>query len=152
MTPLSRLLGVVFCASVAACAPGSHLDEAVHILAPEHGPGLTGQCSRSAPRPQSYWAADRSTVGEAERRLTTISGMEREQIGDPLDTLRQYVGVVVDGHRYLYLNALPKSESAHIRKSLDQPIMVCDGGPHFWGALYDPDKAVFLDVEGNGSL
>jgi len=28
--------------------------------------------------------------------------------------------------------------------------MACDGGPSFWGALYDPDTGSFSELEANG--
>jgi hypothetical protein len=32
------------------------------------------------------------------------------------------------------------------------PVVVCDGGPAFWGVVFDPESNAFLDLRVNGSV
>ena len=33
-----------------------------------------------------------------------------------------------------------------------RPVVVCDGGPAFWGIVFDPEANLFLDLKVNGSV
>jgi len=64
---------------------------------------------------------------------------------------RQYVGFTKGGKRYIYGNfyALPLGFSAVQDEAVD-PILVCDGGRHFWGIVFAIDSKSFLDLAING--
>jgi len=115
------------------------------------------QCSRSTPQASAAWTPSTEQLRELEDHLPQLAELAARQglprhIGDPASSFRQYLGVVVDGHRYIYINAMPASEVAlsHVTASSTKPAMVCDGGNSFWGALYDPDTKAFSQLSANG--
>jgi hypothetical protein len=57
-----------------------------------------------------------------------------------LDYVREYVGIVVGGKRFIYVNAYPAGG----------PSSVCDGGSSFWGVVYEPEAREFGDLAFNG--
>jgi hypothetical protein len=64
--------------------------------------------------------------------------------------LRQYVGINVDGKPLIYINAFKRgSEPATWRA---EPVVWCDGGANFWGAVYDPARQAFSDLAFNGPI
>jgi hypothetical protein len=72
---------------------------------------------------------------------------------------RQYVGVISNGRKVIYINALPVSGAED--NAIDpedrmqwkkEPAIVCDGGPEFWGAEFDLLAKEFLHPEGNGAI
>jgi hypothetical protein len=91
----------------------------------------------------------------------------------------QFVGVVVDGRRQIYVNAFSRSSIAsdvdvlqqfkrqHPEVDTSDPrafppsmnsldgwrahaVVVCDGGPSYWGALYDVISKRFVLFSANG--
>lgn len=67
----------------------------------------------------------------------------------PKGWLRQYIGIVRGGRRVIYGNFFPNApgERAQWRQA---PVIVCDGGPVFFGVEFDADRGVILDIEFNG--
>ena len=88
---------------------------------------------------------------------------------------RQYVGVVHDGRRTIYLNAVPvssvRSETQlyaelkaknhpalsglpsyldHEDYWRERAIVICDGGSAYWGIEYDPQTKKFMNYSANG--
>jgi hypothetical protein len=72
-----------------------------------------------------------------------------ERLGSVADSYVQYVGILQNGHRYIYINGFRTDDPpANWR---DTPVVACDGGSYFWGALYDPAAGRFSDFAVNGS-
>ncbi len=59
-----------------------------------------------------------------------------------MDYFRQYLGVIVNGKRYIYIDASPSKK--------DEMMIVCDGGKDYWGVLYDPENKTFSELAFNG--
>ncbi len=132
--------------------PGS---QAAHVLA---------QCSRAAPpHIDGTWEVSPAVAKQLEADLPKLAAdlpkltaaaskscctMEDSRMRHLLDSRRQYVGIVIQGHQYVYINAFPDEfDTAKWRTS---PVGVCDGGPSFWGALYDPATHRFSGLAFNG--
>ncbi|MFT3912297.1 MAG: hypothetical protein QM737_22915 [Ferruginibacter sp.] len=68
----------------------------------------------------------------------------------------QFVGVIKNSKRYIYINAfLTSSALQHIKHGFcieEQLIDVCDGGAGYWGALFDiqTKQFVFLAINSDG--
>jgi hypothetical protein len=66
----------------------------------------------------------------------------------------QYLGVMIRGRKYIYINAFPIEEVRRYRDSghdpSQEPVTVCDGGTGFWGALFDMDAKEFSSLSFNG--
>ena len=61
---------------------------------------------------------------------------------------RQYVGLVVGDRRLIYGNFFPANVDA--RKWRAQPFVVCDGGPQFFGVVYDVADHRIINLAFNG--
>jgi hypothetical protein len=108
-------------------------------------------CSRNSPIIEGSWNPSVEDVYAMEARLANIeklpSGkMWRGRIQHPEQFFRQYVGVIVNGHRAIYINAFP-SGTTYWHSHL---VSVCDGGASFWGVLYDVGTRTFSQLEVNG--
>ena len=78
------------------------------------------------------------------------------------DFYRQYMGILVSGHRLIFVNGFHKSYFQHLRGDEQQdreratfdwrrsPVQVCDGGENYFGALYDPGSGRVLQFGFNG--
>jgi hypothetical protein len=125
------------------------------------------QCSRATPHATGAWMPSTAQLLELESQLPQLATLATQQgispsIGDRTASFRQYLGVIVDGHRFIYVNAALSTEkpakAAHLAsqgagtpfRAEPKPIIVCDGGNYFWGVLYDPETKKFSQLETNG--
>lgn len=115
----------------------------VYVFPATDGPAMLDQCSRSTPTVDSYWHAGYRDVEQAEAALKQAPLLSELY-------KRQYVGVVIDDSRLLYLNAFRKGFDPDGDVSVAVPVVICDGGDSFWGALFDLERNEFLDVQYNG--
>jgi hypothetical protein len=72
---------------------------------------------------------------------------------------RQYGGLLVGKRRVVYVNGFPRGagdpamDGTAAARNFDwhrEPVVVCDGGPAFFGVEYDPEKKTFTHFEFNG--
>lgn len=114
---------------------------------------LARQCSRTGYDAVTGWTpaeADLARLAADLRRLPTPPNARPGFT--PLGSTIQVVGMTLaDGRRRLYLNAFAR-EAGPCAGTPTQPCTVCDGGPTFWGALYDPAAGTFEDVASNGGF
>ena len=65
----------------------------------------------------------------------------------------QYIGIVINSKRYIYLNAFHKSElenAISVNEDLElKPVVVCGGGNYFWRGLFDISKNEFTHININ---
>lgn len=125
------------------------------------------QCSRATPHATGAWTPTTAQLLELESQLPQLATLAAQQgispaIGDRAASFRQYLGVIVDGHRFIYVNAaLSKEKPAKATRvespstgtpfqAEPRPIIVCDGGNYFWGVLYDPEAKKFSQLKTNG--
>lgn len=130
------------------------------------------QCTRAHPDSTlPLWVPDRAALEGLERGidrlLTRMLDSARQRVIVPNDVsatdyYRQYIGVVVNGRRLIYVNGFHVSflkvlQRANQHSSGDsalssgayafdwerQPVIVCDGGIGFYGVLYDPARNSF---------
>jgi hypothetical protein len=133
------------------------------ILSVEQAANVLQQCSRSSSTLDGTWTVTPKDVELLEQDLLRLNGMKARGcciMGWRLENvdsyLRQYVGIVVEGRRYIYINAFPVDTfddwPAQAEK-LDwkrEPFHACDGGGAFWGVLYDPATRRFSQLAFNG--
>ena len=118
---------------------------------------LTSQCSRYAPENfEGTWEPSDVDIQELEKRFALIEDMQAEKccalgatVSDVHAYYRQYVGIIVNGRKLIYINAIRRG-AEHDFDWRAKPLIACDGGFAFWGALYDPEDSRFLDLAFNG--
>lgn len=106
-------------------------------------------CSRPSPDREAAlprWQPTQADIGALERALPTVVPG-----GDPATWQRQYVGLVRDGVRLVYVNAWPRNLARPDDPSREA-VRACDGGAQFWGAVWDPRAAAFSEFAANGGF
>jgi hypothetical protein len=114
------------------------------------GPDLLEQCSRSTPTNVSgFWEPTMAQIEELETHLVAYLAA-RAKSGEAMPPgiayHRQYVGIISDGARRIYGNFYPGRKSS--RATI--PVIICDGGPVFWGIEYDIETKTFMKPNFNG--
>jgi len=111
-------------------------------------------CSRPGPpKFQATWKPTESDIQTMESRLSRISrlrtrsGIVGVQIEHPDRYYRQYLGIIIDGHKFIFINAFCDDKPPEFwRETL---IDVCDGGCS-WGVVYTVATGKFSHLEMNG--
>jgi hypothetical protein len=84
-----------------------------------------------------------------ESRIDKVADLESThgRIKDPRQSYRQYLGILIEGKRYIYINGMCEKPRGDWDKRLQD---VCDGGSCFWGVLYNVGGGSFSDLHTNG--
>ncbi len=128
---------------IAACSPaGAALPAEATILPGSMARSLLGQCSRSTPPlGESAWQPGEAEILALEAALPAALRAQSPRSGGadlaraPHGWRRQYVGIVRDGRRFVYGSFFPTDSSRHgdPDRWRREPMIVCDGGPAFFG-------------------
>jgi hypothetical protein len=177
MARMGKLLGLLTAAalSVSGCSRGNaSLPADAFVLSGQDAKSLLSQCSRAVPaKADSLFEPDAADIARMEAGLgqavvhrdTIPPGTDGRAVPMPgnMDMTkapqgwaRQYVGVVRGGHEFIYGNYFPASELRNMRtySNMDparQALVVCDGGPTFFGAEFDIESGRFTHLAFNGS-
>lgn len=126
------------------------------VLSPAAGPKLLAQCSRDTPSGATeYWEPSAAEIAELEVALPRFLASQKQR-GARIPPLshsynRQYVGFVKGGVRFIYGNFYP-SDMPFRKAESTSAIIVCDGGPDFWGIAYRVDTREFEEPQMNGAV
>lgn len=139
-------------------------DRGVVFAASDATPQIA-QCSRELPGPiRGTWTPDQQTIRRLERLLArelqqAIDHEQPDESKRPTVSgyYRQYFGLVVDGHRIIYVNGfhevylkLSSGSRAPRPNWRETAVNVCDGWTLFFGAEYDPASEAIQHVRFNG--
>ena len=111
-------------------------------------------CSRPGPNVAGTWDPLVQDILNLESHLGEIAKLKAHgsisgaKIAHPEESTRQYLGIVVDGKRQIYVNAFARSIAS--KSWRERFVTICDGGAGVCGVLYDPQTGVFSDLETNG--
>jgi hypothetical protein len=145
---------------IAACQPaGAALPPNAVILPGSLARTMLSQCSRATPPPgDGTWTPGEREIAALEAALPGAlrgqpHGSNDRWSNAPQGWQRQYVGILRGGRRLIYGNYFPRGAMAG---SMDdrwrhEAVMVCDGGPEFFGAEYDVEANRFSHFGFNGS-
>jgi hypothetical protein len=132
--------------------------------APKHKPNFVllpateiatyaGRIASPKPRMEN-WEPTVADIDDLEANLAQIPALSSKEpdvsphIDDPNQYFRQYLAVVVNGRKTIFVNALCNIQPGQDwRKRL---IILSDGGKCFWNAIYDPATQKFSDLAVNG--
>lgn len=137
------------------------------ILSANHGEKILNQCSRSVPKNvNSFFELTKKDIENLEENFTKIYSLKsteccfkKMKISDLNNFAFQYVGVIINNEKYIYINALNFSDQDEVIQSKSffenwkiRPIIICDGGFSYWGVLYNINKKEFSQLSINGSV
>ena len=111
-------------------------------------------CSRPGPpKFEATWKPTENNIQTLESRLSRISRLRTKsgivglRIEHPDRYYRQYLGIIIKGHKFIFINAFCDDKPPETwGKSL---IDVCDGGCS-WGVVYNVATGQFSHLEMNG--
>jgi hypothetical protein len=124
------------------------------VVVPEAAaPWLLCQCSREAPGPgTAYWTPNTAHIAELERALPAYVRAQPQAAAIRLDKeVRQYLGIVRGTHRVVYVNLFPPIDATQSHGWRTDAVLVCDGGPEFFGVEYDIDTHRFTHIAFNSA-
>jgi hypothetical protein len=162
---MRRALGLVLL--LAACRPaGAALPPDAVVLPGSMVATMLRQCSRSAPAAgEGTWQPGEEDIAALEAALPPILLARREIHVEhypsepewarfPHGWQRQYVGIVRGGRRSIYGNFYSRELSAQAEGDQwrREPVLVCDGGPYFFGVEYDVEARRFTHLAFNGAI
>lgn len=138
---------------LAAAGGAADTDRSV-VLGPEQARSIVRQCSRDAPeKVAGGWTPAPAVIAGMEARIREIEKLtsrlccgKGRSVKDISAYRLQYAGIVVAGRRLIYINAFRYAT----RGWKTRPVIACDGGDSFWGALYDPKRRRFFALAFNG--
>ena len=132
------------------------------VIEATNGSKLLEQCSRSTPQNVTdFWNPSLEEVSTLHINFKRIRDIESTGCcyeGGKITSLKgfgfQYLGVVIDSKKFIYINAFRisrKGQLEYLYENWDsEPLVVCDGGMSFWGALFEINSLIFSDLSFNG--
>ena len=156
------LLVALFAVPASAFPPFDPKDGIVLPL--DRATEVTNQCSRGSPGPvEGTWLPTAKEIRELEARLPQALDdalAKRGQFSErPRNPGRQYAGLKIAGRKVIYVNGFPlamfETEARYTPGVSrddwkERAVMVCDGGPAFFGVEYDPKTRSFSHFQFNG--
>jgi hypothetical protein len=122
---------------------------------------LLKQCSRSSPDGViGFWVITQDEIDLLEsnfKKILVLKASKCCMIGSNIRALNtycfQYIGVLINNKKYIYINAFYNNEDAlgtYLNKWETEPVIICDGGVGEWGALFDIKEKSFSQLSING--
>ena len=157
------LTSILLIINTSFCQVDKFVPEMKANLSMEYGEKLIKQCSRfSVEKVDGFFNIVESEITDLEvnfKKLYKLKSTNCCNKGYKISDLKhygyQYVGVIVNGEKYIYINAFDIESSEMFLNSDDwktKPLIICDGGPSYWGVLYNIKKKKFKDLSMNGSI
>jgi hypothetical protein len=132
------------------------------ILEKSLGNDLIEQCSRSTPEDiDEFYNITNEEIEILEQNFKKIKKVKSTNCcweGVYISNLKrygyQYIGVIIDKKKYIYINAFlieSKNDFETYYKNWEtEPINICDGGNSYWGILFDLKRLKFIQLSVNG--
>ena len=140
---------------VAACGTLTVMPGQSTLLPSIAAKTIAKRCSRPGPPPfEGTWTPDSNTITVMEREFGAVRRLRSgccvlgSRISDLSDSYLQYVGIVANGRKLIYVNAFTGKDPPGLWRT--HPVMICDGGTGAWGVVYDPGTREFFDLAVNG--
>jgi hypothetical protein len=120
------------------------------ILPITAGEAAFRQCSRGAPQATEFWLPTDKDIAALEADLPAFIAKQNPGYPPSHSYHRQYMGFMKDGKKFIYGNFYASSDTSPTEATM--PVVVCDGGPAFWGVVYEPATKSFSDISFNGHV
>ncbi len=140
---------------VISCSAFGQRDKSA-LLPETQAKNLTGQCSRQSPSNfTGTWKPSIADIKAMESKFSDLKKLKSEdccldggQVENPEHYYMQYVGIVINGENFIYINAFADSEPPKDWKA--EAVVICDGGESLWGVLYNVKTGKFSKLAFNG--
>ena len=150
-----KYLFCIFCFTLSLCVSSFAQREKSVLLPASEAKNITRQCSRPSPEKFSdTWQPSKDEIKEMESNFSQIKKLKVKdccivgaQIENPEEYYMQYMGIIVDGEKLIYISAIGTSKPSDGWKEF--AFTICDGG-NAWGVLYNPKTKKFYDLAING--
>lgn len=131
-------------------------------LSKEKGTELLRQCSRSVPKGiSSFFDLNQRDIQLLESKFNKLHKIKSSgccssgrNIKELNKTAFQYVGVIINDKKFIYINAFYIENGDELTKYFRDwktaPVIICDGGEYEWGALFSLDTLEFSQLSMNG--
>ena len=110
-------------------------------------------CSRPTPTSAGFWEVSATEVARIDKSLfrhLRASGLARNLPYPLAEYVRQYLGLLREGKRIVYINALHvKGKRLVVDLVGSEFLRLCDGGAEAWGIEYDTETQAFADFRTN---
>ncbi len=157
------LASILLIANFSFCQENKFVPEMKANLPMEYGEKLIQQCSRfSVEKSESFFNVSENEITDLEinfKKLYKLKSTNCCSKGCKISNLKyygyQFVGVIVNGEKYIYINAFDIESSRIFLNSNDwktKPLIICDGGQSYWGVLYNIKKKKFKNLSMNGTM
>ena len=118
------------------------------------------QCSRPVPeKAKKFSLVSQPSVDTLEANFKKVQSLvsttccySMGKIKDLANYGFQLIGVSINGKSYIYINAFLKGDINLLPTWKTEPVIMCDGGEGFWGALFDPETKEFSQLSFNGRM
>jgi len=98
---------------------------------------------------KSFWTPNPNEYQDLQTNFYKLSN----QVKNLNNYLIQYLGIVLEGKKYIYINAFEKSELDDIKRMHQDlktsAVVVCGGGDGFWRVLFDTNLKEFTELKFN---
>jgi hypothetical protein len=150
---MGKTIGLVILLAIASPGALEAKSNLSVVLPSSEAQAISRLCSREPlPTVEAGWLPAESDLGRMEKKFPEIPKLRKSgNAGIPLKSprtyYRQYIGVVIKGEKYIYINGIcDKKPPSDWR---DKLVNVCDGGCN-WGVLYDVQRGHFSEFGING--
>lgn len=166
MPLIKALLAALSLTMISACNADELLDPKIKLINPAQASQLLDQCSRDVPKKgERYFSPSIIEIEAFETAVQTAidssGAMDRENAWRKSQNLPQRTSVTKDwgrdiiglergGRRFIYGNYYPAED--RLLRGRIKPVIVCDGGPVFFGAEFDLEREEIVHLAFNGAL
>lgn len=148
---LMRVALIVILSLLAACSNGQRVSPHSVILKPKNAPKVIKSCNPEIPPDiTDYWTPSVADAQQMEALLPNflLNSPIHRQFSD---YYRQYVGVIANGRKLVFVSAFVTPSEWHMHWKSD-PVAVCGGGSDYWRVAFDPQTKEFSHWNVNGPL
>ena len=147
------LLSIITIHNTASCQSAKFIPDSTILFQVSRGKELLKDCSGS-----EYQKVVNSFWMPSQRQYLDLQGSFYKLANQSIiidNFIIQYLGIILNGEKYVYINAFPKGELNELRRVnqdlTSSAVVTCGGGRGFWRALFDVDRKEFTIVQFNAS-
>ncbi len=159
MKKIVCLLCLLSCAALSGAQDYSVKPAFSVIMDSSKGPLMIRQCSREHPtNVTGFWNISPEQIKVLEKNYKKLlavrihDGFGNTRVYNLSKYVYQYMGLTIDGEKYIYINASGGFIGGDKNNWKENPVVVCDGGAGYWGVLFNLNKLKFSQLAFDGNI